>query len=116
MADYGSGIDGAVYDAWLVDRCQTDQDDEPGETEESMAITEQQSMLLKKIADAIIGAVQESGKHGYPAGHLYAALMPLGLSLENFEQIMSGLEKAKMVRKSGHLYYAVDAPTKAVRS
>ena len=69
-------------------------------------ITDKQRMLLKLVADAIIETVRETGKQGAPAGHLYAGLMAHGFSLENFQQIMHGLEQAGMVRKSGDLYYA----------
>jgi hypothetical protein len=68
-------------------------------------MTNQESTLLRKVAVAIIETVRESGSMGAPAGPMYAAMMSYGFSLENFEQIMAGLVAAKMLRKSGHLYF-----------
>ena len=73
-------------------------------------MTDTQKQLLRKIAEAIIESVREAGPMGAPAGPMYAALMSYGFSLDNFEQIMSGLVAAKMLRKSGHLYFAVNPP------
>lgn len=68
-------------------------------------MTSQQAMLLRKVAVAIIETVRESGPLGAPAGHIYAAMMAYGFSLENFEQIMASLVANKMLRKSGDLYF-----------
>ena len=64
--------------------------------------------LLKAIGDAIIESVRSAGPLGAPGGHLYAALMGFGINLQQYEQIMSGLVAAKMLRKSGDLYFAVN--------
>lgn len=66
-------------------------------------------VVLAKIATAIVEGVKEAGNQGAPAGHLYAALMLTGMTLEQFEQIMAGLVACKMLRKSGQLYYYVAA-------
>jgi hypothetical protein len=78
-----------------------------GSVKENEMVTAQQTQMLKKVCNAIVETVKEMGKQGAPAGPLYAALMTTGMTLENFEQIMSGLVAAKMLRKSGQLYYYV---------
>jgi len=70
-------------------------------------MTVQQMLALKQVADAIIESVKECGSSGAPAGPMYAALMSRGCTLEQFEQIMSGLVKAGKLRKSGNIYYAM---------
>lgn len=61
--------------------------------------------VLRMVAVAIVESVKEMGVQGAPAGPLYAALMPTGMTLEVFEQIMSGLVREGQVRKSGHVYH-----------
>jgi hypothetical protein len=70
-------------------------------------MTEVQAKLLHKVATAIVETVKETGTQGAPGGPLYAALMTTGMTLEQFEGIMNGLVTAKMLRKSGQLYYYV---------
>jgi hypothetical protein len=59
------------------------------------------------ICDGIIEAIKAGGPLGAPAGVLYAALMGAGCSLDQFNQIMSGLVRAGKVRKRGDCYHAV---------
>lgn len=68
-------------------------------------MTVEQLKALKQIADAIIESVRLAGSLGAPGGHLYAALMAHGCTLHQYEQIMSGLVKAGMLRKSGECYF-----------
>lgn len=63
--------------------------------------------ILLKIADAIIEAIRAAGPLGCPAGVLYAALMPHGCSLAQFESIMAGLIAAGKVADKGGCYFAV---------
>ncbi len=70
-------------------------------------MTTQQITALRAIANAVLETVKESGSLGSPGGHLYAALMAHGCTLHQFEQIMSGLERANYVRKSGECYHYV---------
>jgi hypothetical protein len=69
-------------------------------------MNEQQAKALRAIADAIIDACQAAGTVGVPGGHLYALLMQTGMSLGQFEQIMSTLVGIKKVRKQGDCYFA----------
>lgn len=69
-------------------------------------MTSEQIKALKAIADAIVESVREAGALGIPSGHLYAALMVHGFTLEQYEQIMAGLVAAKMLRKQGQLYFS----------
>jgi len=73
-----------------------------------MALTDdQKSSVVKMLCDSIIESVQAAGSLGAPAGHLYAALMQHGFTLEQFERIMDALMRIGKVRKSGNLYFAV---------
>lgn len=67
---------------------------------------QQGTNVLKILADIVIETVKTS-PDGVPAGHLYAALMSVGLSLEQFERLMGLLVEADKVTKRGHLYFAV---------
>ncbi len=68
-------------------------------------MTLEQIKSLRRIGDAIVSAVKESGPLGAPGGHMYAALMAHGCTLEQFEQIMSGLVRAGMLVKRGDCYH-----------
>ena len=74
-------------------------------------MTTEQIKVLRAIGDVIVEAVAESGKLGAPGGPIYAALMPLGITLEQYEGIMAGLVGARKLRKQGQLYFAVAAHT-----
>ena len=70
-------------------------------------MTAQQQQALKEICDALVDLVKAAGPLGAPAGHLYATLMALGCSLEQFESLMGALVKVGKLRKRGNLYFAV---------
>jgi hypothetical protein len=70
------------------------------------ATSAQINQLLRHVAEAIIESVREAGPMGAPGGSLYAAMMTHGFSLDNFNQIMSGLVSAGMLEKRGQLYFA----------
>jgi len=46
-----------------------------------------------------------AGPLGAPGGHLYAALMSAGCTLNQFEQIMSGLVQSGDLAKRGECYF-----------
>jgi len=54
---------------------------------------------LVDIANAVIDSVKMSGKTGMPGGTLYAALMPVGCTLEQFDQFMSMLVASGRIEK-----------------
>jgi len=58
-----------------------------------------------KIALAVLETIKEVGSMGAPGGHIYAALMAQGITLEQYEQIMNVLVNSKLVRKVGHCYF-----------
>lgn len=60
---------------------------------------------VKALCDAIISSVESAGSHGAPGGHLYAALMQYGFSLEQFERIMGTLVRIGEIEKRGQLYF-----------
>ena len=64
-----------------------------------------QLQILKLLCDTIIESVREAGSLGMPAGNLYAALMPLGISLEQFERLMSSLVNIGQLHKRNQVYY-----------
>lgn len=67
-------------------------------------MTIEQAKALKALADAIIDTVGAAGPHGAPGGHLYAAFMAHGITLSQYEQIMSGLVIAGKLTKHGDCY------------
>jgi hypothetical protein len=57
---------------------------------------------FRDIADVMLTLVRS--EPGVPAGHLYAAVMPM-MSLHVFEAIIGGLAKAGHIRKSNNCYF-----------
>ena len=72
-------------------------------------MTNEQIAALKAVAKAITEAVAIAGPLGAPGGHLYAALMSAGCTLNQFEQIMSGLVSAGVLTKRGECYFVKGA-------
>ena len=52
--------------------------------------------IIKSVADAI----KDLGR--VPSGHLYASLMPSGISIEEFNSIIRILKRAAIVREEYH--------------
>lgn len=72
-------------------------------------MTPQQAKALRLIADTIVEAIKEADPTiGAPGGHIYAALMTAGMTLDQFNQIMAGLVRAGKLRKEGECYFAVE--------
>ena len=69
--------------------------------------SEQKTTAVKVLCDSIVESVAASGNQGAPGGHLYAALMTYGISMEQFESIMGTLVRIGQLRKQGELYFAV---------
>jgi hypothetical protein len=67
----------------------------------------EQLTALKAVGDAIIETVSLAGPLGAPGGHIYAALMTHGATLEQYDQIMSDLVRAGKLRKRGDCYFLV---------
>lgn len=67
-------------------------------------MTQQQVNALRLIVSAIVDAVKAAGPIGAPGGVLYAALMTHGVTLEQFEKLMSGLVHANLLRRQGDCY------------
>lgn len=68
-------------------------------------MTTEQIQALRAIASVITDAVRAAGILGAPGGHIYAALMASGCTLNQYQQIMSGLVRAGVLRKSGECYF-----------
>lgn len=76
-----------------------------------MTTTTDQILALKRLTDGIIEAVVAAGADGAPGGVLYAALMTVGCSLEQFETIMSTLVRLGKLQKRGQCYFAMTEAT-----
>ena len=62
-----------------------------------------------RIITEIIKGIADVLKEGpTPAGHLYAALMATGISLEMFDKIIDSFISAGKVRKANHMLYWID--------
>jgi hypothetical protein len=71
-------------------------------------MTNQQVQALRLVANAVIEAVKAGGTIGAPGGVMYAAMSAQGCTLDQFEQIMSGLCRAGILRRDGHCYHLAD--------
>jgi hypothetical protein len=70
-------------------------------------MSEEQIKAVRRVATAIVETVRESEPLGAPGGILYAALMGHGCTLQQFEGIMGGLVRARMLSKHGDCYRTV---------
>jgi hypothetical protein len=67
-------------------------------------MTSQQIAAIRAVCDAIVDAVQAAGPLGAPGGVIYAALMAHGVSLDQYNQLMSGLVRVGKLTRDGDLY------------
>ena len=70
------------------------------ETKTKMPTTKEQVKAAIGVACAIADAIREL--HEVPSGHLYAELMG-HLSLDQYQAIIDGLERAKLIKVENHL-------------
>lgn len=61
------------------------------------------------LCDAIVDACKAAGPMGAPSGVIYAALMGHGISLNQYQQLMSGLVRVGKLRQDGLMFHAVEA-------
>lgn len=61
---------------------------------------------LRALIDALLLLVEEAGIHGQPSGTLYAALMPSGITLIEYERLMRLVLETGRIHKRGHLYFS----------
>jgi len=74
-----------------------------------MSMTVDQIKALRAIGNIVIVAVSVADPHiGAPGGHIYAALMTAGCTLSQYQQIMSGLVRAGLLRQSGECYFVTE--------
>lgn len=71
-----------------------------------MNLNPSQSSALKAIVDAVVETVKAAGTMGAPGGHLYAALMAHGCTLNQFQSLMGALVRMGMLKQKGDLYFA----------
>jgi len=70
--------------------------------------TTKQMLAVAMLANAIVDTVREGDTgFGVPGGPMYAAAMAHGVTLHQFEMIMSGLVRVGRLTKHGDCYRAV---------
>lgn len=62
-------------------------------------MSDKKSEAVRLVFEAIVESVDAAGPDGVPAGHLYAALMPIGISLEQFESFVSAAVSLGKIRR-----------------
>lgn len=63
--------------------------------------------VLAEIKSIIVDVVSESDQtFGAPGGHIYAALMGVGLSLSQYQYIMDSLVREGRLARRGQCYFA----------
>lgn len=69
-----------------------------------MPTQNEKTELIRKIAAAILEAIDTAGDMGAPSSHLYLALSTSGASIEQYQSFMDGLEESGLVTCSHHSY------------
>jgi hypothetical protein len=69
-----------------------------------MTYTTEQLQILKDLCETLETVINDSPT-GVPAGPLYMALSQAGMTLDQFEKLMSALVMCGKIRKSGHQYF-----------
>lgn len=60
---------------------------------------------LIKLFEAVVEAIVDCGSSGMPSGVLYAHLMTLGCTLQQYERMMEILVASGRIRKVGHVFF-----------
>ena len=60
---------------------------------------------IKQLMIAFKDTIQEAGDMGAPLGPMYSACMSIGMTLEQFNAIISGMTDAGIIRVSNHVAY-----------
>lgn len=58
------------------------------------------TLTRKQIAYLLIETLAETG--GGPSGHCYAALQHAGVTLDEYQTVLSVLQSAKLIKNQGH--------------
>lgn len=66
-----------------------------------------QIQALREICSVVVDTIQKSGPMGMPGGHLYAILLPFGITLDQFDVLMNTLVEAKKITRVGQCYHGV---------
>lgn len=67
-------------------------------------MTTEQIQAVRAVADMFLEAVEVAGSHGAPEGVMYSAVADK-LTLDQFQSILRGLERAGAIRREGHLCF-----------
>jgi hypothetical protein len=74
-----------------------------------MNLTQDQRAAMLTVMRAVIDTVREAGPMGAPGGHIYAALMTQGASLQQYESLMSALVRTGKLARRGQCYHIAGA-------
>ena len=74
--------------------------------EQRSVLTDTRRAAMRELAQGMAELVA-SRPEGYPAGELWAAVMPMCPRLETFESLMRLAVLLKLVEKRGQVYYGV---------
>lgn len=77
-----------------------------------VTMTNEQIKAIRAVAAIILEAIEAAGERGVPSGHLYAMLMGK-MSLDQYNQIISGLKRAGFVSEE---YFLLKATGKTMPS
>ena len=72
-----------------------------------MATLEQQIQAVHALADIIEETAREAGPMGAPSGVIYAALMGVGITLDQYQAILGVMQRAGRITVSSDCIRAV---------
>lgn len=64
---------------------------------------ENNKALAVKVATVVFAAIKEAGKDGIISGHLYAALMGQGITLNSYNMLLDILKEGKLIKERNHV-------------
>lgn len=69
----------------------------------STPLTSGERAVLLGLIDAVMELVNAAGPMGRPSGELYSYLMPLGITIQQYQQILDSLVAVGYITVSNHL-------------
>ena len=71
--------------------------------------TKDKVVAIRKLMVIIVETVMEGDSFiGVPGGHIYAAMMTIGMGIDSFNTIMAGLVDSGVIKKSGQCYHITE--------
>ncbi len=65
--------------------------------------TTEQVKAIHQLLDVVMDTIRDAGKEGVPSGHLYAALMVIGMSYQTYTEMVDTLVTVGKVRCRNHV-------------